>query len=109
MKDFLMIAKKALDEKFGEDIVMLDLSRISSITDYFMITNGKSANQIDALSDEVVKKLEQSGYPLLSKEGHASGWILLDFGFMIIHIFDKETRAFFNLERIWSDATVIRE
>ncbi len=105
---YINIAKNALDEKFGENITILKLSEISSITDYFIITNGKNANQINSMADEVTLKLKEAGVNLIHSEGHSTNWVLLDFGFIIIHIFDKQTREFFNLERIWGDAEVVR-
>ena len=86
------VAYQALDEKKGEDIRVIDISGISVIGDYFVITNGTSDSQVRALVDNV------------EQEGNNSGtWVLLDYGDIIIHIFDRENRPFYNLERIWSD------
>lgn len=98
------VAYQALDEKKGEDIRVIDISGISVIGDYFVITNGTSDSQIRALVDNVEEKMHKAGYELKEQEGNNSGtWVLLDYGDIIIHIFDRENRPFYNLERIWSD------
>ena len=98
------VAYQALDEKKGEDIRVIDISGISVIGDYFVITNGTSDSQIRALVDNVEEKMHKAGYELKEQEGNNSGtWVLLDYGDNIIHIFDRENRPFYNLERIWSD------
>ena len=95
---------QALDEKKGEDIRVIDISGISVIGDYFVITNGTSDSQVRALVDNVEEKMHKAGYELKEQEGNNSGtWVLLDYGDIIIHIFDRENRPFYNLERIWSD------
>ena len=98
------VAYQALDEKKGEDIRLIDISGISVIGDYFVITNGTSDSQVRALVDNVEEKMHKAGYELKEQEGNNSGtWVLLDYGDIIIHIFDRENRPFYNLERIWSD------
>lgn len=98
------VAYQALDEKKGEDIRVIDISGISVIGDYFVITNGTSDSQVRALVDNVEEKMHKAGYELKEQEGNNSGtWVLLDYGDIIIHIFDRENRPFYNLERIWSD------
>ena len=98
------VAYQALDEKKGDDIRVIDISGISVIGDYFVITNGTSDSQVRALVDNVEEKMHKAGYELKEQEGNNSGtWVLLDYGDIIIHIFDRENRPFYNLERIWSD------
>ena len=98
------VAYQALDEKKGEDIRVIDISGISVIGDYFVITNGTSDSQVGALVDNVEEKMHKAGYELKEQEGNNIGtWVLLDYGDIIIHIFDRENRPFYNLERIWSD------
>ena len=98
------VTYQALDEKKGEDIRVIDISGISVIGDYFVITNGTSDSQVRALVDNVEEKMHKAGYELKEQEGNNSGtWVLLDYGDIIIHIFDRENRPFYNLERIWSD------
>lgn len=97
-------AYEALADKKGEDIRVIDISEISPIADYFIISNGTSSSQVDALVDNVEEKMNKAGYSLKQQEGTNSGtWVLMDYGDIIVHIFDKENRSFYNLEHIWSD------
>ena len=99
------IAKEALDDKMGEDIKVLDLSGLSNIADFFVIGSGSNPNQVRAMADSANEKLFKAGYKLHHSEGYSGGaWILLDYGNLIIHIFDREQRSFYSLERIWGDA-----
>lgn len=98
----------ALEDKKAEDIRVIDISQVSVIADYFIIANGNNISQIQAMADEVEEKLYKAGYPLKQKEGYRNAnWVLLDFGDIIVHIFDKENRLFYDLERIWRDGLVI--
>ena len=104
------VAYQALDEKKGEDIRVIDISGISVIGDYFVITNGTSDSQVRALVENVEEKMHKAGYAAKETEGHRSGaWVLIDFGDVIVHIFDRENRQFYNLERIWSDGRKIND
>lgn len=103
-KEMARIAYHALSDKKGEDIKIIDITGISVLTDYFIIANGNSDSQVNALVDNVEEELHKAGYPLRQREGQASGsWVLLDFGDIIVHVFDKENRLFYDLERIWKD------
>ena len=103
-KEMARIAWNALSDKKGEDIKIIDITGISVLADYFIIANGNSASQVNALVDNVEEELHKAGYPLRQREGQASGsWVLLDFGDIIVHVFDKENRLFYDLERIWKD------
>lgn len=94
----------ALEEKKAEDIKVIDISNISVIADYFIIASGTNRNQIQALCDEVEEKLTRAGHPVKQIEGYdTANWVLMDFGDVIVHIFDKENRLFYDLERIWKD------
>lgn len=107
-KEMAKLAYEALDEKQGEDIRVIDISNVSIIADYFIIANGSNESQVKALVENVMEKLEKSGYEIKQREGYGLGnWVLLDFGDIIIHVFDKENRLFYNLERIWSDGKAI--
>lgn len=98
----------ALEDKKAEDIRIIDISKVSVIADYFIIANGNNVSQIQAMADEVEEKLYKTGCPLKQKEGYTNAnWVLLDFGDIIIHIFDKENRLFYDLERIWRDGVLI--
>lgn len=110
-KELFHIAKEAyhiIDDKFGKDIAVLNIRNISVMADYFIIASANSGSQLKAIGDAVDEKLFSLGLRLRHSEGTpASGWILLDFGSIIVHLFEKEQRAFYNLERIWADAEVI--
>lgn len=98
-----LTAYKALDEKKGKDIRIIDISHVSVIADYFIITDGGSSSQVEALVDNVEEKMHQNGYSLKQREGRDGSWVLLDYGDIIVHVFDRENRLFYNLEHIWSD------
>ncbi|HAX51928.1 ribosome silencing factor [Muricomes intestini] len=103
-KEMAHIAYNALNEKKGEDIKIIDISQVSVLADYFIIANGSNDNQVRALVDNVEDCLHKAGYQLRQREGYGTGnWVLLDFGDVIVHIFDKENRLFYDLERIWRD------
>ena len=103
-KEMAKIAFEALEDKKGEDVCAIDISAVSVLADYFVIANGNSDSQVRALVDNVEEKMHKAGYELKEQEGNNSGtWVLLDYGDIIIHIFDRENRPFYNLERIWSD------
>ena len=101
------IAWNALNDNKGEDIKIIDITGISVLADYFIIANGTSDSQVNALVDNVEEELHKAGYSLKQREGQASGsWVLLDFGDIIVHVFDKENRLFYDLERIWKDGKI---
>lgn len=103
-KEMAKIAYHALDEKKGEDIRIIDIAGISVLADYFIIANGSSESQVLAMVDNVEEEMHKAGYSLKQREGYGSGnWVLLDFGDVIVHVFDKENRLFYDLERIWRD------
>ena len=103
-KEMARIAYNALSDKKGEDIKIIDITGISVLADYFIIANGNSDSQVNALVDNVEEELHKAGYPLKQREGQASGsWVLLDFGDIIVHVFYRENRLFYDLERIWKD------
>lgn len=98
-----IIAKTCSDKK-GFDIKVLDLKKLTPIADYFIIVSGNSTTQVTSISDEIEEKMEKAGYNLLGKEGYRSGrWVLLDFGDIIVHVFHREDREFYNLEKLWAD------
>ena len=106
--DMARIAIEALEEKKAEDIKVIDISEVSVIADYFIIAGGSNRSQIQALCDSVEEKLGRAGVPLAQKEGYdTANWILMDFGDVIVHIFDKENRLLYDLERIWMDGKKI--
>ena len=102
------VAYEALDDKMGEDIKVLDIHEISVLADYFLIAHGNNPNHVKALIDSVEDKLEEMGYSPSHVEGYQEGtWVLLDFERIIVHVFHKEARLFYDLERIWSDGKTV--
>lgn len=107
-KEMAKLSYQALEEKKGEDIKIIDIAEISVLADYFIIANGTNANQVNALVDSVEEALSKAGYDVKQREGYGLGnWVLLDFGDIIVHVFDKENRLFYDLERIWRDGKAI--
>ena len=102
------LAIEALEDKKAEDIRVIDISEVSVIADYFLIAGGNNRNQIQTLCDNVEEKLGRAGYLCRQKEGYdTANWILMDFGDVIVHIFDKENRLLYDLERIWRDGKMV--
>ena len=102
--EMVKIAYQALDDKLAEDIRIIDIREISTIADYFIIADGNNKNQVQAMVDNAEEELEKAGYPIKQMEGYREGnWVLMDFHDIIIHVFDKENRLFYDLERIWKD------
>ena len=99
---------EALKEKKGEDVRVLDIHDISSVADYFIIAAGNNERQIQTLSDNVEEKLKKEGIEPAGIEGYPqASWILLDYTDFVVHIFSKEDRLFYELERIWKDGKEI--
>jgi len=95
----------ALDKK-AENLLVLDLREIASFTEFFVIASGTNQRQVQAISDEINEQLKkQLGARTVRVEGYNSGqWVLLDYGDFVVHIFDTESREFYDLERLWRDA-----
>lgn len=101
-------AYAAIDDKKGKDIMMIDISSITPIADYFIITNGENRNQVQAIADNVAEVLGKAGKDYNAIEGYSTAnWILLDYGDIVVHIFNKEDRRFYDLERIWRDGKMV--
>ena len=104
-KEMTDIAVKTLDAKKAENIKVLETRDVTVLADYFIICTAGSTTHIKTLSDEVEKALEDQGERPLRTEGyHGGGWVLVDFGCLVLHIFTDETRKFYNLEHLWGDA-----
>lgn len=107
-KEMAKLAIEALEDKKAEDIRLINISEISVLGDYFLIASGTNRSQIQALADNVQEKLGRAGVLVKQVEGYdTANWILMDFGDIIVHVFDKENRLFYNLERIWRDGKLI--
>lgn len=102
------IAVKALEEKKAINIKIIDISHISTLADYFIIASGSNRSQVQAMADAVDEALDKTGVHARSTEGYQNAnWILLDYGDIVVHLFDEENRLFYDLERIWRDGRVI--
>lgn len=101
-------AYEALEDRLGQDVQILDIHHVSMMADYFLIATGNNSSQMQALVESVEEKLSQLGYDPIHVEGvHDSGWVLLDYGRIIVHIFTKKAREFYDLEHIWSNSPKI--
>lgn len=107
-KEMTRLAIEALEDKKAEDIRIIDISEVSVLADYFLIASGNNRNQIQALTDSVEEILGRAGFAPKQIEGYnTANWILMDYGDLIVHIFDRENRLFYDLERIWCDGRKI--
>lgn len=98
-----------LRQKKGRRIVVLDLHQLTLIADYFVIAGGGSTTQVKALADYAQEQLEKARIPVLHTEGYDSArWVLIDCGGVVVHIFHQDERDFYNLERLWGDAPVVK-
>ena len=99
-----LIAEKIFSKK-GYDVVLIDLRKLASFADYFLICSADSDVQVKAIADEVEKSLKDDGIKCWHKEGYtALKWILLDYVDVVVHVFQRESRLFYNLEKLWGDA-----
>lgn len=106
--EMVKIAVKALEDKKGEDIRIIDIRDVTVLADYFIIASGTNQNQVQALADNVDDMLEKAGCTSRQVEGYQNAnWILMDYQDIIVHVFSKEDRLFYDLERIWRDGKTI--
>ena len=97
---------EVLANKIGRNIKLLKIDAITVLADYFVICTANSTTQIKTLCDEVEKVMEENGERVIHREGYrAGGWVILDYGCVVVHVFMEETREFYGLERLWADAT----
>lgn len=105
LREILSTIFKVAEDKKAVDIVVLNLRNLTSIADYFFICSGESTTQVKAIADGIIEKLKNKKFRLWHDEGLEDAlWILLDYGRIIVHIFYKEIREFYNLEGLWADA-----
>lgn len=108
-KEIAKLAVNAADQKNGADILVLDVDRLTTIADYFVICSGTSSPQIKAIADEIERALIEAGETPIHIEGYFdANWILMDYGSVVVHIFRQETREFYSLEHLWADAPVFK-
>ena len=98
---------KALDSKKGLDIQLIKVSDITALTEYFIIATGTSSTQVKALADEAEYQLSKQGVEPHHIEGRSTGWILLDYSDVVVHVLNEQAREFYDLERLWADGEQI--
>jgi len=104
MNEALRLALVAFEDKKAFDIVLLDISKVASFASYFLMCSGDSSRQIQAIADEVEKKLKENGIRPNHVEGYRHAeWILMDYVDLVVHVFSKSARAYYDLERLWRD------
>ncbi|MBM7651708.1 ribosome silencing factor [Neobacillus cucumis] len=107
-QQLLKIAVKAADDKRAEDILALDMNGISLIADYFIICHGNSDKQVQAIAREMKEKAQENGYDVKRMEGFDEArWVLIDLGDVVAHVFHRDERSYYNLERLWGDAPLV--
>jgi ribosome-associated protein len=109
--DSAQLAKTAVDtasDKKASDIILLDIRDVTTFADYFVICSGNNPRQIQAIADTIDEELGKQGARLFHREGIAeTGWVLLDFGDVIVHVFGTKEREYYRLERLWSEAKTV--
>jgi ribosome-associated protein len=107
-KEMLKTIIKTLDNKKAESIQAIKISDLTILADYFVIASGNSSTQTKTLAEEVEYQMSQAGVEPNKKEGYnGSNWVILDYGDVVVHVFYKETRDYYQLERLWSDGEKI--
>lgn len=107
-REMVKLAIGALEDKKGADLRIIDIREVSVLADYFIIASGSNTSQVQAMADHVDEILSKAGYPCKQMEGYQNAnWILMDFQDIIVHVFHKEDRLFYDLERIWRDGKFI--
>lgn len=101
------IIVKALDSKKGLDIQLIKVSDITALTEYFVLATGTSSTQVRALAEEAEFQMSQAGVEPHHTEGKSTGWILLDYGDVVVHVLNEQSREFYDLERLWADGEKI--
>ncbi len=108
-KSMTKVAALAAEEKVAENMVALDVSKPFVLSDVFLFVSGRNERQVAAISDGIEEKMIEAKYKLLRKEGKETGrWILLDYGDLIVHVMHEQERMFYDIERLWKDAPVLK-
>ncbi|RFU71657.1 ribosome silencing factor [Peribacillus saganii] len=106
-RELLITAAKAADDKRAEDMIVLNMKGISLVADYFLICHGNSDKQVQAIAREMKNKAEEHGYDVNRMEGFDEAkWVLVDMGNVVAHVFHRDERSYYNLERLWGDAPI---
>lgn len=107
-KKMAQLVVEALEDKKARDIRVISIEKISTLADFFIIASGSNRSQVQAMADNADEILGRAGFEPKSREGYQNAnWILLDYGDVVVHLFDEENRLFYDLERIWRDGKVV--
>lgn len=107
VKEMLKLATRALDAKIAADINVLKIEEITTLSEYFVICTGTSNTHVRALCDAIEQVFDEVGIAPHHVEGHSGAWVLMDYGSIVIHIFTEDGRQFYQLDKVWADATPI--
>lgn len=108
LKNEIKTIVNAAEDKKAFDITVLEIGGLSSIADYFIVASGNNERQTVAIADSIEENMTELGVEPIHKEGHQTGrWVLLDYGDIIVHVFHREEREFYNLDKLWIDAKSI--
>ncbi len=108
IKEAVKMIVNAIEDKKGEEVRVIDISKVSVIGDFFIIASGNNRSQIQAIADDISEKLGRAGLEQKNIEGYQNAnWVLIDFGDIIVHLFDQENRSFYDLDRIWRDGDTV--
>ena len=104
-RELALYAAELASDKKGHDLYLLEVGQVSIIADYFLLVTGTTAVQVRTICDHLAETLKKEGYQAIRVEGNSEAWwVVLDYGFLVIHVFQPEARIFYDLERLWSEA-----
>lgn len=110
MKEYIPVIRKSLEDKLANNVVVIDISEQTVLTDFIVIADAQNVNHLDALVDAVTDELDKVGVHFKTIEGNSnSGWVLIDYNDFIIHLFTHTMRNFYDIERVWMDGKKIEE
>lgn len=106
-RDMVTVAAEAADDKKAREITLIEVEKVSTMADYFMVCTGNSTTQVKAIAEAITSRMEEEGFPLPKIEGGREGrWVLLDYGPVVIHVMLEQEREFYGLERLWKTGRI---